>query len=324
MKSYLYKGNPEILMNSSSGGTFKRLVSCIASNNETVIYGAIWNKNLSISHAYSKYGNDLQCFSGSKYARSDMGDSFKSVENNLLKGKRVIFSGTPCQIAGLKQFLMIKKIDINNLYLIDIICHGTPSPRVLNDWIKSCEKKYGRKIVDISFRDKSVGWLGYPTKVILDNGKIIRHTYKTQEFMRLFFTHTTLGPSCYECPFSNLDRKSDVTIGDFWGIENSYPNIEPGKGVSLILANTEKGIKCVESILKDKKEDELIIECDTDSYLQYQYNLRKPTEKPANREEFWSIYKKYGYDYTMKKYKINSKLRKIKFNVKYIFSKLKP
>lgn len=323
MKSYLYKGNSEIITNSSSGGAFKRLVSCIASGKETIVYGAIWSENLTVSHTYSVYGDDLQCFSESKYARSEMGDSFKNVASNLLEGKRVIFSGTPCQVAGLRQFLTIKKINMNNLYLIDVICHGTPSPMVLNDWIKSTEKKYGRKIVSVSFRDKSIGWLGYPTKVILDNGKVIRHTYKTQEFMRLFFTHTVLGPSCYECPFSNLERKSDVTIGDFWGIENSYPNIDPGKGVSLILANTEKGMKCLESIFKDKKEDELIIECDTGSYLQYQYNLRKPTERPVIREEFWTIYKKYGYDYTMKKYKINSKLRNIKFNIKCILSKMK-
>lgn len=321
MKSYVYKNNPQVIENSSSGGAFKRIISIIGLDENTIIYGVIWNENLTISHSYTGYREDLQQFSESKYSRSKMGDSFNNIASQLLEGKTVIFSGTPCQITGLKQFLKVKNISRDKLYLIDIICHGTPSPALLKEWIKSIENKYKHKIVAISFRDKEIGWKGYPTKILFSNGKIIRHTYKTQEFIRLFLSCKILGPSCYECPFSSMDRKSDITIGDFWGVENTYPEILPGKGVSLVLANTEKGIKILETIKNNKGEDEIIAECSTDSFLRYQHNLNRPSKKPVNRNEFWISYLNDGYDTTLRRFKFSTYRGWIKFNVKKILSK---
>lgn len=322
MRSYLYKNKTEEVNNSSSGGAFKKIVSCIGIDDNTIVYGAIWNNKLDVIHSNSKHTENLQCFSESKYARSKMGDTLNDVALQLSRGKTVIFSGTPCQVAGLRQFLNVRGIDTDNLYLIDIICHGTPSPIILKDWIKSIEKKYKHIITGISFRDKEVGWLGYPTKVIFDDGKVITHTYKSQEFIRLFFSHVIMGPSCYECPFSNLDRKSDFTIGDFWGVEKSFPEIVPGKGISLILFNTEKGIDILKIMEKSINCDEILFECPTESFLQYQHNLNKPTEKPVERDNFWKDYKENGYDYVVKKYCISNKIDKLKFDIKLLLSKL--
>lgn len=323
MKSYLYKNTPNIINSSSSGGAFKKIVSCIGHDEKTIVYGAVWDENLRVVHSNSKSTEDLQPYSGSKYARSKMGATFNNVAVHLLDGLTVIFSGTPCQIAGLKKFLKIKKINSEKLYLVDIICHGTPSPVLLEDWIHSIEKKYKRKVTAVSFRDKQVGWIGYPTKVVFDNGKVIRCSYKSQEFMRLFFSHAVMGPSCYKCPFANMDRQSDITIGDFWGVESSYPDVVPGKGVSLILFNTEKGKDILKKMEITSGEDEVLIECTTDSFLQYQYNLNRPTEKPLIREEFWKDYKENGYDYVIRKYGISDGIGNLKYIVKSILSKLK-
>ena len=323
MVSCLYKNNPKEIEHSSSGGAFRKIVSCIGDDKNTVVYGAVWDDNLSVIHSYLNWEEDLQSFSGSKYARSKMGDIFSHVLSHLLQGKTVIFSGTPCQIEGLNQFLKVKNIDTRRLYLIDIICHGTPSPVILKDWIESVERKYKHKITSLSFRDKDVGWMGYPTKVVLDNGKIIRHSYKTQEYIRLFFTHVSMAPSCYECPFANMDRKSDITIGDFWGVENSYPDVKAGKGVSLVLFNTEKGIDVLKKMRMSVVKDEILIECPTNSFLQYQHNLNRPTERPQIRDDFWRDYNKNGYNFVIKKYKVSSRTGNLKFDIKKILSKLK-
>lgn len=321
MKSYLYKNRKENIENSSSGGAFKKIISTIGTK-DAIIYGATWSDDLQVVHTFTSNKNNLQQFSESKYARSKMSDSFKHIANLLLDKKTVVFSGTPCQIAGLKQFLKIKNIDTSNLYLVDIICHGTPSPLILSEWIKSTEKRYKHQITSLSFRDKEIGWIGYPTKVILDNGKVIRHTYKTQEYIRLFFTHAVLGPSCYNCPFSNMNRRSDITIGDFWGVEYSFPNVNPDKGVSLILANSEKGIALLKRIQDNLSNDEVLIECMSDSFLPYQHNLNRPTDRPAFRDDFWKTYKDKGFDYTVKHFGVSSGKGNVKFDIKSVLSKL--
>lgn len=322
MKSYLYKNSKDKIEKSSSGGAFKKISSVLGNDAHPIIYGAIWSEDLQVIHASTSDENRLQQFSESKYARSKMGDCFPNIALQLLEGRKVIFSGTPCQIAGLRQFLLLKKIETTNLYLIDVICHGTPSPLMLSEWIKSCETKYRHSIKSISFRDKEIGWKGYPTKLVLNNGKVVRHTYKTQEFIRLFFTHAVLGPSCYNCTFSNMERKSDITIGDFWGVENYFPDINPGKGVSLVLANTAKGEDVLEKMLSNLATDELLIECPIESFLPYQQNLNSPTDRPLMRDEFWKIYKEKGFEFALRKFGISSTKENIKFDIKVILSKL--
>lgn len=323
MRSYLYKNVNNELLCSSSGGAFKRIVSCIMNDGNAVIYGATWDENLMVSHIYVDNLDDLYQLSGSKYARSKLGDTFSTVNNQLLNGKQVIFSGTPCQIAGLSSFLKAKKTDTTNLYLIDIICHGTPSPLMLKEWIRSTERHYRHKIKKVSFRDKKVGWIGYPTTIVLDNNKTIRHSYKNQEFVRLFFLHTVLAPCCYECQFANIKRISDITIGDFWGAEKSFPQIDYKNGVSLILANTSKGEEAIKAIETNVRDDEIIRECSKASYISYQQNLNEPTNKPLIREKFWDAYSERGYDYAIKKYGVSDIESNFKHNIKMFLSKIK-
>lgn len=322
MDSYLYKNEESEILNSSSGGAFKRIISVINDEDDIFIYGAVWDEDLSVKHIYLKATDDIQQFSESKYARSRMEDCFRNIVEQLQGGKTVVFSGTPCQIAGLKSLVEIKRVDTTKLYLIDIICHGTPSPIILDEWKKSIERKYKKKVKSISFRDKKIGWLGYPTKVRFTDGEIIRRTYKAQEYIRLFFSHFIMAPSCYECPFSNMNRQSDITIGDFWGVENSFPDVNPGKGVSLVLANTKKGNDILERINKSKTLNETIIQCEKKSFLQYQHNLNKPTERPIGRDKFWNDFAKYGYDFAIKENNISSRFKELKYNIKFILFKL--
>ena len=294
MNIYLYQNNHKALKFASSGGAFMKMLETFKSSYDSCyVYGATWN-NLEVIHSRIKGEDDLIPFSGSKYTRSKMGDGFKNVSDDLNAGNSVMFSGTPCQVKGLINYLTVKNINMDKLVTIDIICHGTPSPKLLKEWIHGLEKKYNDKIILIRFRDKSIGW----------------------KFMRLFFSNLILGESCYECHFSNMNRPSDITIGDFWGAENILANSQCKKGVSLILTNTEKGENILKLIKSTVTKEEKLKEIEDDRCLDYQLNLHCPTKKPENYSSFWGDYKMNGYDYIIKKYRISSKYLKMRFWVR--------
>lgn len=322
MDAFLYINTPQIVDASSSGGAFHKIVTQIFSEYKDVkVYGATWTSKFEIMHTCVTKIDELNKLSGSKYSRSKMGDTFSQVATSLSNGEYVIFSGTPCQVAGLKQFLKIKRIDTKQLLLIDIICHGTPSPKMLQEWKNWIENKYKDEIIDINFRDKKVGWRGYPTTIKLKK-KILQHTFDSQQFIRLFFSHLILGDSCYECVFAKKDRCSDITIGDFWGANEIFEDLSGNNGISLVLANTKKGKNLVLSISNNLEKGEVIRKCHTERFLDYQQNLNSPTERPYNTASFWQDYKTKGYKFVLKKYKISTNKLKLKFYIKKFLSKL--
>lgn len=287
-----------VCLNSASGGIFYTIAAkCLA--NDFICYGCEMHFAKSkaiIKHSRVDNLQDLKKLQGSKYVQSDISKTFNEVKKDLIDGRKVLFSGTPCQVSSLKNYLKVLKIsNINNLYTIDLICHGIPPQAMFNDYIKSiyndCEKK------DFKFRDKSNGWehLG---KIFLEkNNKIIEKKIypKLSSYYALFLNEEIFRESCYNCKFSNKDRVGDITLGDYWGIENIYPQLlknnkyfSKKKGISCLILNSDKGYELLELV----KECICVYKTPYENIIKFNQNLVKSSQKGKNRNLILKIYKK--------------------------------
>ena len=218
----------EIRMKSSSGGVFTLLAEQIIDEGG-VVFGARFDEYWEVMHDYTETKDGLAAFRGSKYVQSKIGNTYQQAEVFLKQGRKVMFTGTPCQIAGLKRFL---RKEYRNLLAVDLVCHGVPSPRVWRMYLKEISR--GENITEVNFRSKDVGWKKY--KVVV-NGKdnLINEPFYENAFMQAFLRNFILRPSCYQCLAKSGKSGADVTIGDFWGIENVLPEFDDDKGCGLIL-----------------------------------------------------------------------------------------
>lgn len=270
--------------NSASGGIFICLAQYVLEQ-KGVVYGAAFNSKFEVEHIKGTSSSDCKKMRGSKYVQSNLKDIFRLVKQDLEKNILVMFVGTSCQCAGLKSYL---SKEYQNLLLCDLVCHGVPSPSVFKDYITYIQNKNKNGIVSYSFREKSEGWKEQKWGYILKNGKRKIDDQYIYIFKKLFWSECILRPSCYECQYASINKPSDITLGDFWGIENVCESIYDSLGVSLVLVHTPKGKQVFDNISSKlvirsvKKEDCL------------QMNLKEPTKKPSNRENFWKSYKKGG------------------------------
>ena len=249
----------KIRIKSSSGGIFSLLAKNVI-DESGVVFGVRFDENWEAEHAYTETLEGLVAFRGSKYMQSRIGTSYKQVKNFLQNGRKVLFSGTSCQIAGLRKFL---HKDYDNLLTIDIVCHGTPSPLVWRCYLEELILRIRNTlyqslndmpiIKEISFRDKKMGWKQYG--FILRGGSVstTNQNSSLQEndlfyeagdeniYMEVFTKNLCLRPSCYTCPAKCGKSGSDITLADYWGIQNYYPTMDDDKGTSLVLINTQKG-----------------------------------------------------------------------------------
>ena len=278
-----YSKNDEIRLSSSSGGLFTELASRIIETGG-VVFGAMFDDAHSVMHGFAQTEIELKKLSGSKYVYSKIGDSYRTAKEFLECGKTVYFSGTPCQIAGLKKYL---KKDYWNLVTQDVVCHGTPSPVIWRSYLKYLQEKYNSNIKKIYFRDKTTGWKTYSITIEFENQK--KYTQRASEnlYMRGFLKNIYLKEACYRCQFKKQNFFSDITLGDFWGIENIVPALSDEKGVSLVLLRTEKGSMLLQDIA-DKLTLQKVNYCDA---LNYNGALVKPPQKHARRDAFFSEYK---------------------------------
>lgn len=259
-----------------------------------IVYGVGYKDHFRVAHKRATTKEQRNEFKGSKYVQSDLGNIFLQVKQDLKNGKMVLFSGTPCQTAGLNSFIGKKLRE--NLFLIDIVCHGVPSPYIWRDYITYYEKKYNKKIISFDFRNKKdYGWSNHKETFILDDGTKV--SPKCHPYSTLFCKTIMYRTSCGSCHFCNTIRPSDITIADFWGWEKINPEFnKDDKGVSLLLINTEKGEELFKAINKRlytfqaKLEDCL------------QPNLKQPSALNMQSSEFERLYKKYGFKYVLKKY----------------------
>lgn len=264
--------NEEVRLKSSSGGIFSMIAERIIKNGG-VVFGARFNEQWEVVHDFADTIEGLGAFRGSKYVQSRIGNNFKKAEFFLKNGREVLFTGTPCQIAGLQRFL---RKDYPNLLTVDVICHGVPSPLVWRDYLKHiiCPKGENRKntvslslneisnLSSISFRDKMTGWKKYGfivrTKSTLKTDKksvltfkdnILCHEILQQNiFLRGFLQNLYLRPSCYKCPSRNFKSNSDFLLGDFWNIDSINKEINDDKGISLVFALSFKALAFIKEM----------------------------------------------------------------------------
>lgn len=303
-----------MLKESRSGGAFVAF-SDVVLKNGGVVYGCIMDEDFNVLHtrAEDETGRNKMC--KSKYVKSDTKYQkiFKQVEKDLEENRMVLFSGTACQAGGLVSYLKAKKVNISNLFTLDIICHGCPSPKIFKSYIRYLEKKFKGKISDYEFRDKSMaGWEGNVETAVVGGKKRKIHYWN-----KLFLSDLALMPACYNCKYKSVNRISDITIGDAWGVKKAAPGFYDKNGVSICLIHTEKGKKLFDLI----KESCFILEHPLCGPL-LQKHLYQSAKPQKSREEFWETYYDGGIEKLIKKYATDNLLSKAKKKMKNILKKI--
>jgi coenzyme F420-reducing hydrogenase beta subunit len=222
---------------SSSGGVFSLFADSVLES-DGVVFGAAFDANFEIVHIGVSSKVDLHLLRGSKYVQSRIGNSYREAKQHLQNGRIVLFTGTPCQVAGLKGFL---KTDYDNLICIDIVCHGVPSLRVFKKYLFDLQQSHGGKVSQISFRNKSLGWKLYSVAVCFDNNTEYRCSWRSDNFMTAFLSNLSIRPSCTACKTKGLSSGSDITMADYWGVGSRFPHFDDDMGASLVLINSSKG-----------------------------------------------------------------------------------
>lgn len=291
---------------SRSGGVFTAVSDWVLGNNG-VVYGCALSKDFGAVHIRAEHADERNRMRGSKYIPSRIGNTFSNARADLLDGRMVLFTGTSCQLAGLKRFL---KKDYDNLICMDIVCHGVPSPKVWSAYLSWQENRTGAKVNTVDFRNKrDFGWHDHIETLMFNNGiKINSEIYKN-----LFYGHMVLRPSCYVCPYKSIMHPGDITIGDYWGIEEVAPEFDDNKGVSLVLINNRFGEYIFDAVKEEIQWKATRIE------ESMQTPLKEPFPKPVGRDRFWSEFLTRDFGYIARKYgkantanKIRCRLGKLK------------
>lgn len=276
-----------------------------------VVYGAGYTDYFRVIHKRAVNKEERNEFKGSKYVQSDLTGIFHQIKEDLKNKKIVLFSGTPCQTSGLKSYVS-KKLQ-NNLFLVDIVCHGVPAPYIWRDYLAYITNTYGQNIVKVNFRDKRIGWKDHKESFELSDGRLLLK----RDYTHLYYQHIMLRESCSVCPFCNITRPSDITIADFWGWEKTDTQINAdNKGVSLLFCNTEKGRELFKLINKELIYIPAILENCMQGHLRY------PTAMHPNRIKFENDYVINGFMYVMKRYGDMERLNSFKKFCKTIIHKI--
>ena len=256
----------QIRLASSSGGVFTALAEYIIKRGG-VVFGARFNDKWEVIHDWTETIEGVAAFRGSKYVQSEIGDNYLKAERFLKQGRQVLFTGTPCQIAGLKRFL---RKDYDNLLAVEVACHGVPSPLVWREYIK------GKNVSQVSFRDKSTGWKDY--SIII--GKT-RKRRVNDDYMNCFLANFSLRPSCFNCQAKCGKSMADITIADFWGIRQMEPDMDDDKGTSAVIVWSHKGLQNIKRLAISTKEIDFV------SLSKYNPAIVESTQKPTLYKHFW-------------------------------------
>lgn len=295
---------------SRSGAVFIALSDWILEKGG-IVYGVGYTNHFRAIHKRATTKQQRDEFKGSKYVQSDLNTVFIQIKNDLKQGLYVLFSGTPCQTSGLRSYLKKIKVDVEKLFIVDLVCHGVPAPYIWRDYLTYIERKKNKKVTSVNFRDKSkCGWTAHKESFTFSD-----ETFMCSTFTDLFYKHIMFRHSCGNCYFTNLNRPSDITIADFWGWEKVDTDFNAdNKGVSLVLINSEKG-----KIWFDRIKNQIdFIPTDFEHCLQP--NLQYPSVIHPLRNQFEGDYIKRGFIYVGKKYgnlgfRLFQFLRKIKYRI---------
>lgn len=288
--------NSDALKSSSSGGVFSAIADYVLGSGGAVA-GCVFDDGFKVIHIVTEEPTIVEKMRGSKYVQSDTQNSYTEIRKRLERGQLVFFSGTPCQVDGLKRYL---GKDYEKLITVDLICHGVPSPALFAEYIKNVEQKKG-KITDIRFRNKvrngwcsqgSISYLKYDTKKTYTISP-----YNASYYYYYYLANNVNRMSCYSCKYSTTQRVGDISIGDYWNIQDIRPDIDSSDGISLMLVNSERGKKLVKS-LADKV---YLYETELAPAVKGNGNLSKPCDSPDSRKDIYSRIKEHGYAMVAKK-----------------------
>lgn len=268
--------NEEYLMGSSSGGFFQSVAGKFVAEGG-VVYGAVVNEDMTVGHADAEDMAAVERMRGSKYVQSDLYGTFEEIKYYLSESRKVFFTGTPCQVAGLNAYL---GREYEGLLTAECACHGAPSPGLWEKYVDAFGKKNGFKVSEVDFRDKSGGWRRYAL-AYKGEGHEMRVGRDKDPYMLLFLQDMTLRPSCYRCPSRNGRSGADITMADLWNVRETAPQMDDDRGVSLILINTEKGRGALEESGLGVKT------IDKDRAVKYNGGFAESIEVPERRGEFF-------------------------------------
>lgn len=271
----------QILKESSSGGVFTLLAEKVISSGG-MVFGASFDDKWNVVHSEATKSEELAKFRGSKYLQSLIVDTYSKTKEYLKARRLVLFSGTPCQVAGLKTFL---GKEYSNLIIVDFVCHGVPSPMVWQKYLAQFKKEFKT----ISFRDKSYGWKEFSLCINSADSETTEK-FNQNKYMQVFLHNLCLRPSCYSCSFKSGKSGSDITLGDFWGIEHIDPTVDDDKGTSLVMVNTVKGQEMFDDLNLDYKSESY------EGAVKYNPSITDSVSIPAYRDLFMSKINKNSFD----------------------------
>lgn len=279
---------------SSSGGVFRLLAEEVLRRGG-VVAGCILGDDMKARHAIARDNDELRGMLSSKYVQSDTTGIYEQVRQYLRDGVEVLFSGTPCHVAALRNFLR-KKYD--NLTTVDVLCHGVPSPQVLKEYQERLESRYKGKLTSLSFRCKDKSWKRLYIDARFDNGR--RHFLYSgyDSYMQLFLSDRLQRPSCFNCPYNTLHRPGDISLGDFWGIGKKFPDFDDNKGISMVIINNGTGAAMWDEV----KSLTDYFESDVDTATAGNKVLVQHLPSDKRRDEFYRAYVAAGYDAAIGKF----------------------
>lgn len=308
--------NNEVRSKSRSGGIFTAVTDAVLNMGGSV-YGSAQVDNFTAKHIRATQAVQRDRMCGSKYVQSSTVGIWDKVKQDIKDGNIVLFSGTSCQIDGLRHFLGKTP---ENLYCVDIVCHGVPSPKILNMYIRWREKKNGSQCKRLDFRNKmDFGWADHIETLWMENGLRI----DSKVYAKIFYSDYPLRPSCYACPYKSIEHPGDISIADYWHIDKACHGFNDNKGVSLVLINSKKGQKLFDMTTPNLEYRQTRIE---DSL---QRPLYKSASRPTDRAVFWEMVEQDDFDYIAatygglnKKEVINEKLYLPKAKIKRFLGKV--
>lgn len=329
-KAYAFQYNDEsVRKNSASGALFPAFANYFINILHGYVCGAVLDENIMPKHIISNKWEDVERMQDSKYVQSDMCNCIEQIGNLLNEGIYVLFTGTSCQVIGLIAYLTNRKISAERLLTIDFFCHGVPSPLIWKEYIKYYEIKKKCKVVGYRFRNKKFGWgkgsfargtcflstISYIKKLgnYAKEQKSDDVSFFARQWPRIFFSNLCIRQYCHKCPYTNIDKPADITMGDFWGIEQSHPDFDDHKGCSLALVRNQKAYEWFCNLPNAK-----ILEVTVADIIERQANAFTPSKAHLLRKSFWDDYHSHGYSFVFKKYLGNNFKYRLKDSLKYI------
>mgnify|MGYP001053716117 CR=1 FL=1 len=308
----------KVLMESASGGAFPAIVDAFCDKNY-VSFGVEYDKDMKVCHNYVTDKAQIGKFKKSKYVQSDTKETFRKAREFLEQGKKVLYTGTPCQISGLKAYL---RKDYENLLTVDLICHGVASPELFADYITLMEEKFGQKVVwaDMRGKEKRYGnWSLINSSVKVQNQAV--HTNNiSKAFVGTYLKTIGYRDACFSCSFYPVPRASDITIGDLWGAETIMPELFDGRGISLILLNSDKGKSLLPEVQKRMKTKPVSLEEATKKNP----NLSRPTIRKEGEDAFWEMRKNLPVGQVLEHFGLPPRSARIKQGIRGAVSMIVP